>query len=138
MTNSDGRALRIKNLRRGIMEILLLGLGYYLFTRITHLYIPCILRLITGWLCPGCGISHLFVALFRLDFQGAFRENPFVFCLLPVALVYGCYRARCYVNGTKTGYAWWEIAGLTVAFVGAIVFAVWRNLDSGAAGIHII
>ena len=122
------RALRLKNLCRGVGEIVILGLAYFVFTQITHLYIPCLFRTLTGWLCPGCGISHLFVALFRLDFKGAFAENPFVFVLLPVALLYGGYRAWCYVNDKKSGYAWWEIAGFTAAFAGAIIFGVLRNL----------
>ena len=73
-----------------------------------------------------CRFLDVYTILY--DRHEAFAENPFVFVLLPVALLYGCYRALCYVNDKKSGYAWWEIAGFTAAFAGAIIFGVLRNL----------
>lgn len=39
----------------------------------------CPLRLITGYPCPGCGITRASFCLLRLDFAGAFSLNPSVF-----------------------------------------------------------
>lgn len=39
----------------------------------------CPLRLITGYPCPGCGITRASFSLLRLDFAGAFSLNPSVF-----------------------------------------------------------
>lgn len=125
------RKKRLRNLRSGCMEVFLLGFGYYLFTEVTHWYIPCLVRMATGCLCPGCGVSHMFTALFHLDIRTAYHANPFVFTLLPIILLYGLYRAGCYVNDTKSGYDWWEIVAFTLAFVAAIVFAVYRNISLG-------
>ena len=35
----------------------------------------CPLRLITGWKCAFCGMTHSWIALFRGDFSTAFQEN---------------------------------------------------------------
>ena len=50
---------------------LLLGLAYFLLTQLTPLRIPCIFQKITGFACPGCGMTHLCMQLLRLDFAGA-------------------------------------------------------------------
>ena len=54
---------------------LLLGLAYFLLTQLTPLRIPCIFQKITGFACPGCGMTHLCMQLLRLDFAGAAGEN---------------------------------------------------------------
>ena len=46
---------------------LLLGLAYFLLTQLTPLRIPCIFQKITGFACPGCGMTHLCMRLLRLD-----------------------------------------------------------------------
>ena len=67
-------------------DAVLLGIGilYYIFIRITGLAVPCIFRKITGFLCPGCGITRAILAAVRLDFAKAFAYNQFTFIVLPV------------------------------------------------------
>ena len=43
--------------------------------------IPCLIKKITNLECPGCGITRMFISLFKLDFYQAFRYNPLVFIL---------------------------------------------------------
>lgn len=50
--------------------------------------IPCIFYVITGYKCPGCGISHLLMAILHLDFAKAFVSNPFIFVTSPVILYF--------------------------------------------------
>jgi hypothetical protein len=51
----------------------------------------CPFRLVTGIPCPGCGMTHAFLAAFRLDFAEAFRWHP----LFPlVMLMIAGYGAR--------------------------------------------
>ena len=47
---------------------------------------PCPLRALTGVPCPGCGMTHAYLCLLRLDFAGAFKENP-AFWVLPGAIL---------------------------------------------------
>ena len=68
---------------------LLIGFGifgglYSIFTLLTGWGIPCPVHLLTGWSCPGCGISRFFLALLRLDVKGALSQNLAVAVLLPL------------------------------------------------------
>ena len=63
--------------------LLIAGLLYYAFIRLTGFYVPCIFRLITGLKCPGCGVSTMCVALLQLDFEGAYTANPFLLITSP-------------------------------------------------------
>ena len=50
---------------------------------------PCILRTLTGLLCPSCGMTHAVFALCRLDIAEALRQNALlVFFLLILILCY--------------------------------------------------
>jgi len=35
----------------------------------------CFFRSVTGWDCPGCGLTRAFIAFFHGDFTGAIRLN---------------------------------------------------------------
>lgn len=58
-----------------------IGLVYFLWVKLTGLAIPCVQYATTGFLCPGCGISRMFLSMAKLDFVQAFSYNPVVFCL---------------------------------------------------------
>lgn len=50
---------------------------------------PCILRTLTGFQCPSCGMTHAVYALCRLDLAEALRQNALlVFLLLLLILLY--------------------------------------------------
>ena len=68
------------------------GIGYYFFVRLTGLAIPCVIYLITGKYCPGCGVTRMILALGRLDIAAAFSHNALLFILLIPAIIYGIYR----------------------------------------------
>ena len=57
--------------------------GYYGFVRYTGTGIPCLFRFVFHLKCPGCGITHMLLALGRGDFQGAFYSHPVLFCFSP-------------------------------------------------------
>jgi hypothetical protein len=63
---------------------LLLGIAYYIWLRITGIGIPCIFHKITGWSCPGCGMTTLIMSLLAGDPAGARAANPFIFYTWPV------------------------------------------------------
>lgn len=48
--------------------------------------LPCIFNKITGYYCPGCGMTRAVHCLMHFDFKGAFHYNLLVF-LIPVACV---------------------------------------------------
>jgi len=42
---------------------------------LTGLGVPCPFRMVTGWLCPFCGGTHLVGSLLRGDVVGAWQSN---------------------------------------------------------------
>ena len=74
--------------RTGI--IVLLGLAYGCFADITGISVPCPVRYLTGVLCPGCGITTLFLSVAHGDLQSAKQANAFIFYTLPLLIVF-CY-----------------------------------------------
>lgn len=78
--------LEQKRMRKNIIRIYLVTLGvgfaYFLFGKATGWFMPCLLNKYTGLLCPGCGISRMFLSLARLQIRQAFCYNPAIFVLL--------------------------------------------------------
>lgn len=115
-----------------VTPVLALGVAYLVFCRLTGWGIPCIFQLITGWYCPGCGLSRMCIALSGLDIYAAARANIFALCLLPLGGGWLVYRAVKYV---RTG-SWEEPVAITVCYdvlvVLAILFGVLRNLEAFA------
>ena len=105
-----------------------LGLGYAVWVRLTGLAVPCPFRAVTGWLCPGCGVTRLCLALLRWDWAAAWNANPVLLLMLPVLALLGVRLAVRYVReGAATGSKWesallWAMAALL------IVWGAARNL----------
>lgn len=68
------------------MLLLLLGLLYLVWLRLTGLAVPCAFHSVTGLRCPGCGITRMLLALSRLHFREAFQANPFLLATSPLLL----------------------------------------------------
>ena len=101
---------------------LLLGLAYFLLTQLTPLRIPCIFQKITGFACPGCGMTHLCMQLLRLDFAGAAGENLAAALLAPLWLA-GILIRALFSKGSRAEniLLWGSVAVL-------LLFGVLRNL----------
>lgn len=109
-------------------RIVLLGLAYALFIQCTGLGIPCVFRLVTGYRCPGCGMTHAAMALIHGQPKIAFRENPLSLSVAPLLLLYGAYRAEVYIRTARTDFRKWEIVFLGVLWVVVLLFWLLRNL----------
>ncbi len=71
------------------------GLAYTLWIKLTGLSLPCFYYTTTGFYCPGCGISRMFLALFKLQIGEAFFYNPVVFILL---VLWNLIGITCFIN----------------------------------------
>lgn len=76
----------LKKRIRIYLSVLSLGIVYGIWVRYTGIGIPCPFRMLTGWLCPGCGITTLFMRLLSGDIRGSFEANPFILLTSPVLI----------------------------------------------------
>ena len=73
----------------------------------------CPFKALTGLPCPGCGITHAFLALGRLDFAGAWAANPLVFPLAALAALHAAGKIPRALRGAKV---------VNFALAGVLVF----------------
>ena len=61
---------------------------YFILSELLDVDIPCLFYEITGYYCPGCGITRLLFSFLKLDFYQAFRYNPLIFILIIITGIY--------------------------------------------------
>ncbi len=104
------------------------GLAYALICRWLGFGIPCLFYTVTGWQCPGCGVSRMCLCLLAGDIRGAYQANPVLLFALPALIAVlvdatvryvrkGCWRTK----GWSTVLVW-------ILIVVLLVFGVVRNL----------
>lgn len=123
---------RIKSVLRKIIPVLVIGIAYFVWIKLTHITIPCVFHLITGKYCPGCGITRMVMALAKFDFASAAHYNLFVLCLLPFGIVLYSYKLIRYIKSGETKSGIWEKSFYIIAFLLCIVFCIVRNSHWGA------
>ena len=111
-----------KDSKKTIKTVLLLlaaGLCYLVWIKLTGLALPCMFRYITGFKCPGCGITTMFTAL-------AFNANPFLFVTAPFLcgeIIYWIY-LKC--SNMKCNKA--REAAVICYGIALCIFGIVRNL----------
>ena len=110
--------------------VLVAGLGYYGFIKLTGLGIPCLFNLTTGLHCPGCGLSRMCIALLQLDFVTAFQSNAFWLVALPYFAVWGLIKWIQYLKIGKTTSGRVENSVNMAIMVIAVIFGILRNLPA--------
>lgn len=124
----DIQKQRLKKIIIYISQFTLLGIIYYAFIKLTGMKLPCISYTIFGFHCPGCGLTRMCIAIIEGDFRLAFRQNMFVFCLLPFIIIWSLYRAYKYIFNEKYESTFTEKIIFIIVFFSAVTFAVLRNL----------
>jgi len=72
-----------------LIVILLAGIAVtykYLDPAVVPIFPRCPFRLLTGYLCPGCGSQRAIHRLLNFDIAGAWRMNPLLVIALPYLL----------------------------------------------------
>lgn len=118
-----------KKLLFSIFVFILGVVTFLLFLFLNHtysFYIPCFFHKITGFYCPGCGITRMILSLLKFDFYQAFRWNPFLFSVIPLFLIYGIIYYFCWLYDKKIprlpNIVW------NILLILAIIFMVLRNI----------
>lgn len=84
---TKSQAKRLANVLVKLLVIAIAGIIYINIIRSTGFWLPCIFRTVTGLKCPGCGISHMCIALLAMDFTSAWLANPVLLTVSP-AIIY--------------------------------------------------
>lgn len=112
-----------------IVRIAAIGCIYAVIVRYTSLRIPCFFHKITGYYCPGCGITRMFYYLTFLDWKHASQANLYLFWSTPLLfgllLIYyfpfsklkNSRRRKKLINITAVGY-----------LIGLVIWSVVRNI----------
>lgn len=101
---------------------------YYFVVRYTGFGIPCLFYSVFHLKCPGCGITHMLMALVEGRWKEAFESNPYLFVSFPY-LVYLCIvQFFCWLTEKKKKMGKVQNCILFVYLFGLIVFGILRNI----------
>jgi hypothetical protein len=70
----------------------LLGVLFFFDPSETAIFPPCLIRLYTGWSCPGCGATRALHALLHLRLEDAWRYNKLWTAAAPALAAWGVWR----------------------------------------------
>lgn len=118
-----------KDSKKTIKTVLLLlaaGLCYLVWIKLTGFALPCMFRSLTGFKCPGCGITTMFTSLATLDFEASFNANPFLFVTAPFLCGEIIYRIYLKYKNMKFPKA--HEAAVICYGIALCVFGIVRNL----------
>ena len=119
---------RKNNLIKGALVIMALGICYLIFYRVTDIGIPWVLKLVTGYKCPGCGMTHAIAEITKGNIKRAVEYNPLSVSVLPVMCVYLIYRAYRYVKDKSDEFKKWEVALLVIVLLITVGYGILRNI----------
>lgn len=118
--------LRLKKVAKKYAIVLIIGVAYLVWVLCTDLKIPCIINVITGYDCPACGVTRMFVALFRLDFVAAYNYNKYLMINGPIILALIFYSDYRYIRTGSANLGWLNVI-LWLEIIMALAFGVLRN-----------
>ena len=84
----------------GVVVAALLFVLYRYDPSTVAFYPPCVLRALTGLLCPGCGATRALHHLLHGDVAGAFRLNAMLLLLGPLLAVTAFVELRAVASGS--------------------------------------
>ena len=94
---------------------------------ITGYGIPCVFRLVTGLKCPGCGLTHAYLELFKGNIHGAIRQNVLSITLMPVLFLYLLIKAIIFVKTGSRRTSIPEYIFYTICLITLMLFFIYRN-----------
>lgn len=114
-----------------IIAISIIGLiTYHYLNQYYNFSFPCLFHQITGYYCPGCGITRSLFSLLEGKIYQAFMYNQLVFILLPFFIIYFIYNSYIYIFNKENklinkipNYVY------IILLIIVISFGIIRNLD---------
>jgi len=110
-----------------ILIILVLGFAYLFIYQKFNVGIPCLINKLTGYKCPGCGMTHAMAAIWNQNFKDAWEYNPLSVTVLPIMCIYLLYRWIKENLHKRERFAVWEYILLTILIVIVLAYGYIRN-----------
>lgn len=110
------------------VAILGIGLLYGVFVKVTGMAIPCVFYRVTGWKCPGCGVTRMCVALLQFKWSEAWNYHPMLLIQLPFLGLIALRNIVAYIKNGVCRVSRFETVVIYIGIVLLIGFTVFRNL----------
>ncbi|MBS6560978.1 MAG: DUF2752 domain-containing protein [Clostridiales bacterium] len=116
----------LNGIKRAVL-VSIIGLGYAFFVQKTGYAIPCLFYKITGFYCPGCGVSRMCLALLKGNIKSAFYANQMIMICIPILLFIGI---KSIIEIKKYGKIKKKQKDILLwcMVIGFVIFGVLRNL----------
>lgn len=113
-----------------VLFLVILLLGYYFLNYKFNLGIPCIFYKITGYKCPGCGITRAIFSLLKGNIKNAIYYNKLLFIAGPFIIIYIIYKFYIYIYDKKESKKAKIIIKYTTYFLLliSILYSILRNI----------
>ncbi|MBQ9181658.1 MAG: DUF2752 domain-containing protein [Bacilli bacterium] len=111
-----------------ILIFLIILVLYLVLGSAFNIYIGCPIHDITGFHCPGCGLTRMLLSILKLDFYQAYRYNPLLFITLPFIIFLYFNNLYCKLYNKKSiikkipNWFWYIILFIV------ILYGIMRNI----------
>jgi hypothetical protein len=86
----------------------------------------CPFKMLTGFPCPGCGMTRACWCLLKLDFAGAFYYHPLSFLLASVVIFVVLNEVAELWFHKKMSYRWFNVnKWMIISIISLLTFANW-------------
>ncbi len=123
----DTRVIRARGLIKNVAEITVLVGLYITIFKVFGKGIPCMFRMITGFKCPGCGMTHALSALVDGNIWLAIEYNALSVSVLPLLLIFGAVKTVKYINCGEEEFTVTDILLMLACLGISIVYSIHRN-----------
>ena len=89
---------------------------------------PCLFHRLTGWYCPGCGMTRALHALLHGHLGVALRDNALVTVAVPAGIAWGLWQLRALGTGLAGRHWTWRPAWIWWLLILLGAFGILRNL----------
>ena len=124
----DTRKARCREVWIKAGSVAIVGGIYAIICTYTDFRIPCVFHKITGFYCPGCGITRMCIALLHLDIKKAWSYNPLLMIVLPILIVLIGKIERRYIAVGSRKMKPMEKAITYILLAVLVIFGIVRNV----------
>ena len=94
-----------------------------------HLYLKCLLKMLTGYDCPFCGAQRAFVALLHGDISAVWVYNPFLVIISPYLIMVVLAIFKIIPHGSRLQKFLYDKWTIIAAGILTVAWWIFRNTE---------